>query len=219
MSALDELKQEWRAGGCGQPSAESYDEASLGRLIRTRIKRQHGLIFRYFWATFAFHLLVYALLSHVMVRYGADTGTLALCLTGILATVPFTAVMVRRYSRMAAAKADGAGTAPIRDYVARQREALSGFLTFKKRYETVLIPLNSAIGVILTFHLFFPGGVAAYPVGALATYLVTLLSCAAAVRSENRKNFLRPLCDLQAILDEYREGPEPPVVEPGGREG
>ena len=119
---------------------------------------------------------------------------------------------------MTAARADGAGTASISAYVHRQREALSGFLAFKRRYETVLIPLNSAIGVILTFHLFFPGGVAAYPIGALATYLLTLLSCVAAVRSENRKSFLWPLRDLQALLDEYREGPEPSVVEPGGRE-
>ena len=218
MSALDELRKGWKAGGCGQPAAGSLDEASLGNIIRTRIKKQHGMVFRYFWATFALHVLAYALLSHVLVRYGADTLTLALCLTGILATVPFTAVMVRRYSRMAAAKARGAGTAPIREYVARQREALSGFLAFKRRYETVLIPLNSAIGVLLTFHLFFPGGVAAYPIWALATYLVTLLGCAAAVRSENRKSFLRPLRDLQAILDEYREEPGPPSGKPGGRE-
>ena len=217
MSALDELKKEWKVSGCPHLSTGSLDESSLGRIIRTRIKRQNSMIFRYFWATFALHVLVYALLSHVLIQYGANTLTFALCLVGLIATVPFTAVMVRRYSRMAA-RADGAGTASISAYVHRQREALSGFLAFKRRYETVLIPLNSAIGVILTFHLFFPGGVAAYPIGALATYLLTLLSCVAAVRSENRKSFLWPLRDLQALLDEYREGPEPSVVEPGGRE-
>lgn len=204
MSALDDLKRKWNTEQPALEAAAAYDAATLHHIIRTRMKKQHNSIFRYFWATFTFHVLVYALLSHVIIRYWGDTPTLLLSLLGFLATVPYTAVMLKRYKQMAFSRPDQTSWTSIYTYINQQRSRLSGFYTFKKRYELVLIPLLSAIGVILVFHLYFPGGVQAFFPGAIVTYILTLLGCLWAIRNENKKYFNRPLQELQAILDDYQ---------------
>lgn len=206
MPTLDELKQKWNVERPAFEAAAPYDAATFNHIIRTRMKKQNNSIFRYFWPTFTLHIIVYALLSHVIVRYGADTHVLLLSLLGFGVTVPFTAIMLRRYKQMAVAKLNNTSEASIYTYVSEQRSRLAGFYTFKKRYDLVLIPLLSAIGVILVFNLYFPGGVLAFPTGAIATYLLTLLSCLLAIRNENKKYFLRPLQEFQAILDDYKKG-------------
>jgi hypothetical protein len=82
---------------------------------------------------------------------------------------------------------------------------LFSFYRFKRRYELLLIPLSSAIGVWLVFLLYVPGGVAAYPSGAIVTFGITLLSCAIALAAENKESFDKPLTALRQILDEFKE--------------
>ena len=204
MPTLDELKQKWNVEQPAFKAAASYDAATLNHIIQTRMKKHNNMIFRYFWATFTLQIMVYALLSHVIIRYGADMNTLLLSLLGLGVTVPFTVMMLRRYKQMAANRPAGTSDASIYTYVKQQRNWLISFYSFKKRYELVLIPILSAIGVILVFNLFFPGGVLAFPMGAIITYLLTLLSCFLAVRDENKKYFIRPLQELQGILEDYK---------------
>ena len=204
MSALEELKKKWGQAGSQDPVPQPLDEAALNILVQFRLKKQNTVIFRHFWATFVFHLVVYALLSHVVVRYHTDTTTLLLAMAGILLTVPLTVALVKRYSRLAASRI-GSGKTSIRAYITEQQRLLSGFFRFKKIYELVLIPLHSVIGVVITFRLFVPGGVSGSPAVALIIFMLTLLSCLVAVRSENRKNFREPLGELRAILDDYSE--------------
>ena len=204
MSALDDLKKNWNGSQQAFQAAAPYNAETFNHLIQVRMKKQNKLIFRYFWATFTLHLLVYALLGHVIIRYGADTATLVLGLIGFVVTVPFTAVMLRRYKQMAVSKVNRQSMASIYTCVLQQQNRLAGFYTFKKRYELVLIPLLSAIGVMLVFNLYFPGGVLAFPTGVIITYILTLLSCFWAIRNENKKYFTRPLHELQAILDEFK---------------
>lgn len=204
MSALDDLKRNWNGNQQASQAAAPYDAETFNHLIQVRMKKQNKMIFRYFWATFTLHVLVYALLSHVMIRYWADTGTLVLGLIGFLVTVPFTAVMLKRYKQMAVTRVNRESMASIYAYVSQQRNQLAGFYSFKQRYELMLIPLLSAIGVILVFNLYFPGGVSAFPAGAIITYILTLLSCFFAIQNENKQYFTKPLHELQSILDEYK---------------
>jgi hypothetical protein len=204
MPTLDDLKQKWNVSQPALEDAAPYDTAGFNHLIRTRMKKQNNTIFRYFWATFTFHVVVYALLSHVMIRYGADNIVLLLGLLGFGVTVPFTAVMLKRYKQMAIAKATHDSAASIHTYISQQRQLLAGFYTFKKRYELLLIPLLTAIGVVLVFTLYFPGGVMAYPVAAFITFALAALACLLAIRNENKAYFVRPLHELQSILDEFK---------------
>ena len=204
MPTLDDLKKKWNAKQPAFEAAAPYDAATFNHIIRTRMKKQNNRIFRYFWGTFTFHIMVYALLGHVIIRYWDDTHTLVPGLLGLLVTVPFTVVMLKRYKQMAVSTPDQASGASVYTYVNQQRSRLAGFYTFKKRYELVLIPLLSAIGVMLVFNLYFPGGVAAFPIGALVTYLLTLLSCYLAILNENKKYFIQPLQELEGILDDCK---------------
>jgi uncharacterized membrane protein YjjP (DUF1212 family) len=92
----------------------------------------------------------------------------------------------------------------IHDYINNQRKLLESFFIFKKRYELILIPLSSAIGVIIVFKLYVPGGIREHLLGAFLTFSLTLLSCYLAIRSENKKNFIKPLGELEKMLSEYK---------------
>jgi hypothetical protein len=204
MSTLDDLKKQWGEKNLSTTTT-AYNETSLDKLIKTRMKKHNKNIMNYFWASFVLQVMVYALFSHVIARYWGNGQIVLTGIFGILLFVPFTIVMMKKFKRFAIAKANGSSVQSIRDYMERQRYLLQSFFTFKKRYEWVLIPLASAIGVWLIFELYFPGGVQSFLTGALITYVLTLVSCYMAIRSENRKSFVEPLNRMKDILEEYNE--------------
>ena len=204
MSILDECKKQWVEKKNDFTTQEPYDEATLSTIIKSRMKKQNKIVMQYFWASFALQILVYALLCHVIVKYWSDTPIVFTSIAGILIFIPFTTVMMKKFKRLAIAKIQETSLQSIFDYVNYRRALLSSFFTFKKRYEWILIPLSSAIGVWITFEIFVPGGVQVFTTGALITYALTLVSCYWAIRSENKKSFIQPLDQLREILDEYK---------------
>jgi hypothetical protein len=202
MENLEELKNLWRTQTISI-AEKTIDEESLYRLLRKKVKKENSDIMRYFWASFILNILVYAMSVHVIVKYWDNQIVFISAMTAILATIPFTAIMLKRYKGMAVSFDKTKSRQSIQEYISRQRELLLSFFRFKKRYEWFLIPLNSAIGVIIVFSIFVPGAVMGNLSGALVTYILTLASCAYAVNSENKRSFIRPLNELQSILDEF----------------
>ena len=187
-----------------------YDEVALEKIFRSRVKKQTNKAMQYFWASFVLQVLVYALLSHVIVKYWLDTEILLFGLGGVFLFLPFTIMLMKKFKRMATTKLTGEHNTGISlyQYVLRHHALLLSFYNFKKRYELVLIPLSSAIGIFLMFKLYVPGGVQEHPAGAVVTFVITLLSCAMAIRSENKKSFEQPLHQLREILDEFKSEAE-----------
>lgn len=206
MSTLDQFKKNWDPSGkaLAAQGVGLLDEASLRQLITSRVRKHTKASLQYFWASLALQIGVYALFSHVAIRYWSQTPVLLLSLGGILLYLPFTMVLMRKFKRVAQGRLRGSAQSSIRDYLLEQHQLLESFFTFKKRYERLLIPLSAAIGVILVFTLYVPGGVQTFPRGALITYSLTLLSCYWAIRAENQKSFVGPLRQLEAILHEYQ---------------
>lgn len=201
---LDELKHKWQRDKKQAPAPLAYDAESFAAAIKSRSKKNKNIAMRYFWGSFTFHLIVYGFLAHVMIKYGADTEILTAGIVGFVITVPFTAVMMKRFKKLAVIRLRQTYAPSIRAYIQKQYDTLGGFFTFKKRYEWFLIPLQCAIGVFITFRIFVPGGVLEHPLGAFITFALTLWSCVAAIRIENRRSFEGPLRDLRQILDEYK---------------
>jgi hypothetical protein len=175
-------------------------------MFKSRIKKHIATAMQYFWAAFFLQLLVYALLSHVVIRHWSDVDIRYLGIGGILLFVPFTYVMMQKFKSIAITKkpADGSySVTTIREHVQKQQSLLQGFYNFKQRYERILIPLSSAIGVLLTFKLYVPGSLQEHTIAVTVTYLLTLLSCIVAIRAENRKNFVGPLHQLNEVLGEF----------------
>jgi hypothetical protein len=191
--SIDEMKTQWNK----DQVRGSLDEATLQKIVKSRVRKHTGTAFKYFWAAFALQILVYSMLTHVIIRYW-DNPTMTLpSLLGIAAYIPFTVLMMRRFKSIAVV-----GQSSMRTYVARQIEILQGFYQFKRNYELVLIPLATAIGTFLVFELYVPGSVWAYPKGALITFFASLASCIIAIQAENKRAFEGPLSQMKSISDE-----------------
>jgi hypothetical protein len=175
----------------------TLDEQSFNKIVKARARKNMYTSFQYFWASLALQILVYALLTHVVVRYWGDLAMIA-SLAGILLYIPFTFVFMKKFKSMAIAEGS------MSTFVLRQFELLESFYRFKKRYELVLIPLATFIGTFVAFDLWVPGGIWAYPKGAAITFFVSLASCIIAIQAENKKSFDVPLSKLKMILDDLK---------------
>ena len=204
MSTMNDLKGLWEKNNLDSGTIKPIDTISLAHIVRIRTKKNLNIVMRYFWASFALQIMVYALLSHVIVRYGGDRQTLVAGLGGIMLFIPFTVVLLRKFKAMAVTRVrEATSNASIHACVSKHYDLLSSFYQFKKNYELVLVPIAAAIGTFLTFKLYVPGGFYAYQSAAWVIFAITLITCVAAIKNENRKSFERPLSDLQKIREEF----------------
>ncbi|HMJ71309.1 MAG TPA: hypothetical protein VK508_20575 [Cyclobacteriaceae bacterium] len=195
---LDEMKSNWNQ----DQHAGTYDQQSIAKVIKTRVRKHTGESFKYFWASLTLQILVYSLLSHVIVKNFGDTMITIPGILGILLFIPFTFVLMKKFKSMARTSPTEAS---MNIYVSRQHELLGSFYTFKKRYEMILVPLATLIGTFVTFELYVPGGIRAYPKGAMITFFISLASCILAIQAENKKSFEQPLSKLRAIMNDLNE--------------
>src|SRR5687768_14298072 len=174
MSTLDDLKKSWNEAQPTTPG-KSYDDRSLKNIVKSRTRKHMKQSMRYFWASFFLQILVYALFSHVIIRSGGDIELLLFSLAGIALSLPFTIVLMKKFKQMAIIKTDDKNSgASLRNYVLQHYTLLKNFYSFKKKYELLLIPLSSAIGVFLIFKLFVPGSIEQNINGAIITFAITL---------------------------------------------
>lgn len=204
MTTLEDLKKAWDKNQAAQFTAQPYNELSLKQIFRSRVKKHMKASMQYFWASFVLQIMVYALLSNVIVTHWSDKTILALSIGGVLLYIPFTIMLMKKFKAIASAKLiDQRGTS-LHQYVSRHHALLTSFYRFKKRYELLLIPVSCAIGTILTFMIYVPGGVYAHFSGAVITFIIAIVSCAVAIRAENIKSFERPLQQIKGILNEFQ---------------
>jgi hypothetical protein len=204
MSTLDDLKKSWNETQ-STASEKFYDDRSLKNIVKSRTRKHMKQSMHYFWASFFLQILVYALFSHVLIKYGGDIEVLLFCLAGIALFLPFTIVLIKKFKQMAIIKADDKNSgASLRNYVHQHYTLLKDFYSFKKKYELLLIPLSSAIGVFLIFKLFVPGSVEQNINGAITTFVITLASCFWSIRLENQNSFERPLHELEKLTEEFK---------------
>ena len=204
MLTIEELKKAWEANREAVQDHKTYDHKSLENIVKSRTKKHMKKSMHYFWGAFFLQILVYALLSHVIIKYGKDIQTLLLGVGGVLLFLPFTIILMKKFKRMATIKMENHNSGrSIYQYVSQQHSLLQSFYAFKKRYEIVLVPLATAIGVFLTFKLFVPGGVAENPTGALITFVISMISMLVSIRLENKKSFEEPLHELNDLLKEF----------------
>lgn len=203
MSGLDEMKQTWKSQGALEGHTTTYDVYALQDIVKKRAGKQMSAAMKYFWASFVLQNIVYALLANVIIRYKDQAEVVWLAVAGIILYIPFTTMLILKYRRMATAKPVSAAPGSLKDYIAEQHRLLDSFFRFKKFYELFLIPVSSAIGVIIVFNLYVPGGLAQHLTGALTTFALTLLSCTVAIVKENKRNFRKPLQQLKQMLAEF----------------
>ena len=183
------------------------DKTSLHTILRQRANKQMKINMQYFWSSFTLQIIVYAYLSHVIIKHWSDSFLMVVGVLCILMYIPFTIVLLKKFKHMARLRSGDQHTSglPIREYIQTHQHLLYGFYKFKRRYEIFLVLLSTAIMTWMVFRIYVPGGVVAYPVSALLIFVISLLCCTAAIRAENKKHFKDPLAEIQKLLAEFQQ--------------
>ncbi len=201
MQNLEEIKKNWKVD-TEQLNSAQLDEAAWQNLLKRQVKKQKNMSMPYFWASLTFQIIIYGFLTHVIIKYWGYQVVLLPSVFCLLLYVPFTVVLMLKFKRMAVLKQNEkhATDLAIKEYVLEQSRLLTSFYTFKMRYEIVLVPLSSAIFVWIFFELYLPGGATPYPRASVLLFILILGACTAAILAENKKNFKKPLKQLEEIL-------------------
>ncbi len=204
MKTFEELKSVWDVNQNTLSASQAYDQPSLEKIFKSRVKTHTNAAMHYFWASFTLQIIVYALFSHVIVKHWSDIEILGLSIGGALLFLPFTIMLMKKFKAIASTELIDHTATSLHQYVLKHHVLLLSFYRFKKHYEFVLMPLSCAIGTILTFKLYVPDGVYEHLTGAGITFIVAVLLCLLAIRAENKKSFDQPIRQVQEILDEFK---------------
>ena len=201
MKNLEEIKKNWKVD-TKQLNSAQLDEAGWQDLLEQQVKKQKNISMQYFWASLTFQIIVYGFLTHVIIKYSGDQMVWFPSVFCLLLYVPFTFVLMRKFKQLAVLKQKEkhASDLSIKEYVLKQYMLLKSFYSFKKRYEIMLVPLSSAIFVWIFFRIYLPGGVLNYPKASILLFILSLVACTAAILAENKRNFIRPIKQLEKIL-------------------
>ena len=201
----NELKRIWknqeRAG-----SQSKFDASSFQKLIKVRMKTHTNRVMKYFWSSFALEMGVFALLCHVVVRYwDFESPLFIVSLLGILLPIPFTFMLMKKFKAMAVARPGDGSASSLYRWVRERHDLLNSFYRFKRNYERFLIPLSTVIGCYLVFELYVPGDGLGYWNVFWIMVVITIISCAVALRRENKVHFEEPLHQYRILLTEFED--------------
>lgn len=201
MQNLDEIKKNWKVD-TEHLNSGRLDKLAWQNLLKQQVKKQKNISMEYFWASFIFQIIVYGFLTHVIIKNWEDRMVLLPSVFCLLLYLPFTVVLMGKFKRMAVLRQDEtyASDPSIKEYVVKQYRLLKSFYKFKTRYEIVLVPLSSAFFVWIFFQIYFPGGVITKPILSVLLFILIVGACTAAILAENKRNFKKPLKQLEEIL-------------------
>ena len=94
MLTIDQLKQKWGENQATSPIPGKLDNDSFHKIVKSRVKKHTNIAMQYFWASFTLQIIVYALLSHVILRYWGDSEIVYMAAAGILLFIPFTVILM-----------------------------------------------------------------------------------------------------------------------------
>jgi hypothetical protein len=192
MDKFEELKKGWKGG---HSTETSLDKTEITSIIKHRRKTQINRIMQYFWASFIYQLIVYALLSHVIVRFWNQPEIVLPSITGVVIFIPFTFMLITRFRKVAVPPF----VPTLKEHIDIQTMIVKKFYHFKKIYELFLIPLSALIGVHLCVTIFTDGNMLDHPLLSTVLFVASVLSCAYAIKRENERNFVRPLRELAEV--------------------
>ena len=205
MEIFDEIQKSWSLGKEQSRESLALNEDSVKRMIVPRVKRERNRVFAYFWSAYFWQLAVYASFTHLVFRFWGDWETVLISLTGIILYLPFTTVLIRKYSRMAQQDNHFAAES-MYDNVQKQYVLLREFFHFKRRFDWVGIPVTCLILAATVFKLWVPGGWIENQTGAIVVFVCALMAFGVAAIFENKKSFTRPMEALQMVMKDMKQG-------------
>lgn len=207
METFAEIKKCWQENISRDLSADLLSKGFVETLITQRVKKEKNKVMQYFWASFTYQVLIYAFASHLVIKFWDDSQIMLLALGGVLLYIPFTIVLLKKFSVMNTqiTVQIGYSAQSIRTNVKNQYLLLSEFFRFKKRFEWLAVPLSCFIMVMIVFKLYVPGGIAEYPAGGIISFVILLTCFVTAISFENRIRFIQPLRQLELVIEDIEK--------------
>ncbi|MDO3643147.1 hypothetical protein [Mucilaginibacter sp. L3T2-6] len=199
MDTLDNLKQLWLQDSLETNTNETLNKETMEKIIKPQIKKEQNYIKEYLLAFAVWQILVYAALSHFMVRYWADRQFVLCCAIGILSFIPYSIIFHRHANcvKLRALKNPDAPLAGLQTDLSSQIKQVSSYFTFKKRFDYIGIPVISFVMMAIIMKVSpVPHTITA---GAI-TFGITLAIMARTTYVQNKNNFELPLAKLRLIL-------------------
>ncbi|MEO6167523.1 MAG: hypothetical protein ABIO46_10895 [Chitinophagales bacterium] len=207
METFEDLRKCWQENTSRNDSADTLSKESVEKVIRSRIRREKNTVMQYFWASFAYQVLIYAFASHLIIKFWGDGELMLLAFCGTMLYIPFTILLMKKFKAMSIRATDNLDFSgqDIRSSVKNQYVLLADFFRFKKMFEWLAIPLSCLIMVLIVFKLYVPGEIEEHVTGAIISFLALLSCFAAAIYFQNRKRFIAPLRQLKLILEDIAQ--------------
>lgn len=201
MKSLEEIKKQWEESH--SKTEASGGKEDLSNIIRARVKRERKTTMEYFWAAFTYHVIIYAFMTHLFIRFWGDIPLMLFSGAGALLYIPFTIVLMRKFKGMANPKRN-VQEADMLSHVKHQYRLLSEFFQFKKIFDWIGIPASAIILVWILFHLYIPGGMKENVPGGIVSFGIVLMIFSAITYFENKRRFNAPLEQLRSVLNDLK---------------
>jgi len=206
MEPLNDLKNSWNQEDFEMNGTRSVNKSSFRDIILSVANRERNKVIQYFWAAFAYQIILYSLFCFAFFRNIGNQAILLAVLAGLCANIPFTWALLKRFKimyRQSLSKSISGYSikANIELYYTR----LSAFFRFKKFADGILLPVNALIAVFILFGIYTVGGLFQHLISGSILFAGIWLACGIAVWLENKNNFRKPLRKIALLLQEFEQ--------------
>jgi hypothetical protein len=206
MALSNEIENVWKEGKAREAGLAPLTGKDLRTIISSRVRKEFKTVSQFVWAALVYQNILYAFLTHTLIRHWGDIQIMLLCLAGGALYIPLTVALLRRVRTLYRPPSEAPGS-PVPDVfhkVEGEYARLADFFQFKKRMDWIGVPVSCAIIVLVTFTLFVEGGAKGNPLAAFAFFALWVGMSLIAIRAENRKRFISPLRNLEQVLDDLK---------------
>ena len=206
MALSNEIENVWKEGKVREAGLAPLTGKDLRTIISSRVRKEFKTVSQFVWAALVYQNILYAFLTHTLIRHWGDIQIMLLCLAGGALYIPLTVALLRRVRTLYRRPSEAPGS-PVPDVfhkVEGEYARLADFFQFKKRMDWIGVPVSCAIIVLVTFTLFVEGGAKGNPLAAFAFFALWVGMSLIAIRAENRKRFISPLRNLEQVLDDLK---------------
>lgn len=207
MKSFEEIQKCWKEGRNTVPATMELSNTVLEKLIRSGVKKEQKMVWEYCVASGFWQWLIYAALTHFIVRFWGDWKFVSACAALIVLYIPFTAMFIKKFRHMRILKFNKSAllSQDIHASLTTQHKMLKDFFVFKKRFDWLNVPVCCLL-IVLILHKYnvipsFSESIAAW----IVVFFLYVVLFIVAIYFENKKRFRVPLEKMEEVIREMEE--------------
>jgi hypothetical protein len=204
MKSFEEMQKNWKQGKGAAYNAVPLSEAMLTKLIRSGVKKEQKMVWEYCVASGFWQWLVYASLTHFIVRFWGDWQFVIACPAVIILYIPFTVMFIKKFKHMRILKFEKSylQSQDIHYSLKTQYEMLKDFFVFKKRFDWVNIPFCCFLIAMILYKYGLIPSIQENIIAWLIVFVIYIILFVTATYVENKKRFKIPLEKMKSVISE-----------------